>query len=93
MTHDALLQFLWGALTMAGLVAGLFFFRFWRLSRDRLFLLMGIAFWVLALNWLGLAVLPRIDESRHYVYLLRLLAFLLIIAGIVDKNRSARRGG
>jgi hypothetical protein len=30
-------------------------------------------------------------ESRHYLYVLRLVALLLIIAGIVDKNRSARR--
>jgi hypothetical protein len=28
-------------------------------------------------------------ESRHYVYVLRLLAFLLLIAGIVDKNRRS----
>ncbi len=91
MNAATLQQIVWGALTMASLVAGLFFFRFWQLSRDRLFLMMGIAFWVLSLNWLGLALFYWIEESRHHVYLLRLLAFALIIAGVVDKNRRARR--
>jgi hypothetical protein len=27
-------------------------------------------------------------ETQHYVYLLRLLAFLLILAGVIDKNRT-----
>ena len=90
MNAATLQQIVWGALTMASLVAGLFFFRCWQLSRDRLFLMMGIAFWVLSLNWLGLALIPWMDETRHYVYVLRLLAFLIIIAGIIDKNRRAR---
>jgi Family of unknown function (DUF5985) len=90
MSPTAMHEFLWGALAMGTLIAGLFFLRFWRQSNDRLFLLMGIAFWVLSLNWLGLALIPWIDETRHYVYVLRLLAFLLIIAGIIDKNRRAR---
>jgi hypothetical protein len=42
------------------------------------------------LNWalLGLAEPP--EDSRHYVYLLRLAAFLLILLGVVDKNRSKK---
>jgi hypothetical protein len=32
-----------------------------------------------------------ICESRHALYLLRLAAFVLIIIGIVDKNRRERR--
>ncbi|MEO8185155.1 MAG: DUF5985 family protein [Deltaproteobacteria bacterium] len=88
-------QLLCGALTMAAWVAGLFFFRFWRVSGDRLFLFFLLAFWSLALNWLGLALLPAASESRHGVFLLRLLAFALIIAGVVDKNRRShdRNGG
>jgi hypothetical protein len=76
----------WGALAMACWVAGLFFLRFWRLSRDRLFVFFVLAFWLLALNWLGLGLLSG-PETRHQVTWLRLIAFSLIIVGIVDKNR------
>jgi hypothetical protein len=84
-------QFLWGALVMACWTAGLCFFRFWKSTRDRLFIYFGAAFWVLMLNWVALAIVPPRDESRHQVYLLRLLAFVLILIGIVDKNRSGPR--
>ncbi|MEY4546329.1 MAG: hypothetical protein RL685_2524 [Pseudomonadota bacterium] len=88
-------QLLWGALAMAAWVAGLFFLRFWRVSGERLFLFFVLAFWSLALNWLGLAVLEVASESQHQLYLLRLLAFGSIIVGVADKNRrtsaSSRR--
>jgi hypothetical protein len=81
---------LWGALAMSAFVASLFFFRFWRISRDRLFLFFCVAFLMLALNWLGLALVESVTESRHKVLLLRLAAFVSIIIGVVDKNRRAR---
>jgi len=83
-------QFLWGALAMACLTAALLFLRFWRLTRDRLFVYFSVGFCVFALNWIALAVLNSAIESHHYIFLLRLVAFLLIIAGIVDKNRGRR---
>jgi len=85
-----MIEFMWGALTMACLAAGLLFLRFWTLTRDRLFLFFSLAFAVFALNWLGLAITSSVSESRHYTFLFRLLAFCLIIAGIVDKNRRHR---
>ena len=42
---------------------------------------------MLALNWTVLALGRPSDESRHWVYVIRLAAYLLLIAGIVDKNR------
>jgi hypothetical protein len=80
--------FLWGASSMASAVAGLFFLRFWRQTRDRFFLVFALAFWALSLNWLGLAATSNGDETRTYFYLLRLAAFVLIIVAIVDKNRA-----
>jgi hypothetical protein len=68
-------------------VAALFFLRSWRVSGDRLFLYFALGFAAMALNWIGLASIEPALESRHLVYLLRLLAFVLIIVGIVDKNR------
>ena len=80
-------DFLWGALAATGSIAGLFFLRFWWMTRDRLFLVFAAAFWVLAVQWTGLAVLEVADESRHYLFVLRLLAYLLILLAILDKNR------
>ena len=85
---DALRTFAWGALTMACLVAGLYFLRFWRDTRDRLFLFFAAAFWVFSLSWIALVVFQPGDDSRHYAFLFRLGAFLLIIIGIYDKNRA-----
>jgi hypothetical protein len=79
-----------GAIVMASATVGLFFFRFWRQTRDRLFATFALAFWVLALNWLALAIVGS-SEVRPLLYLMRLAAFSLIIVGIVDKNRAATR--
>jgi hypothetical protein len=83
-------QFLWGALAMAALTCALYFLRFWRETRDRLFAFFALAFAMLGLNWVGLMVVDA-PEERHKVLLLRLLAFLLIIGAIIDRNRRALR--
>ena len=85
-----MIEFLAGAVTLGFVVAAVFFLRFWRRTSDRLFLLFAIAFALLALNqglaqWLGAA-----DERVGYTYLLRVLGFVLILAGIVDKNLARR---
>ena len=82
-------RFLLQAVTAtAAWVAGLLFLRFWRETHDRLFAMFGMAFWLLALSWALLGLFSPTDEARAYVYVLRLLAFVLIIGGIVHKNRS-----
>lgn len=83
--------FLWGSLAMASATVALYFLRFWRQSRDRLFLFFSAGFAAFALHWVGLGITRPPVESQHYLYLLRLFAFLLILAGIIDKNRSKRR--
>lgn len=88
MNQTLINQFLLGGVVMACGVAGLFFLRFWRKTRDRLFAVFAIAFWVLGLNWLALAFVNQ-DEVRTALYVIRLLAFLLILLGILDKNRKA----
>jgi hypothetical protein len=86
---ETLYSFLLGVVVVAAGTIGLFFLRFWRRTRDRLFFVFAIAFWLMALNWFAVAFTPK-DESFYAVYLLRLLAFGFIIAGIIDKNRAAR---
>ena len=84
-------EFLWGALTMGCLTASAIFLKSWRGSRDRFFLLFAVAFLCMALNWTALAVIKPPRESMHYVYLLRLVAYVLILVAIVDKNRNPAR--
>jgi hypothetical protein len=88
MTDPALRFFLWGALSMACMTAAVFFLRYWRSTRERLFAFFAVAFAVMGLNWVSLAFIDPGKELRHTLYLLRLLAFVLIIIGIVDKNRQ-----
>ena len=65
----------------------LFFLRFWTSSRDRLFLMFSGAFAVLAVQRLAIALTAEILEHQAPLYLMRLVAFIVIIAAIVDKNR------
>ena len=81
-------EFLIGVTSAGSLGVGLFFLRMWRETRDRFFALFGLAFWVLAFNWFLLVWAEPPGEHRHYFYVLRLVAFLLIIVAIVDKNRK-----
>lgn len=83
--------FLSGMTTMGFAVAGVFFLRFWRRTRDGLFLAFAVAFWLLAANQalVGLLAVPR--EDRVWIYLLRLAAFLLIICAVLAKNLQPDR--
>jgi hypothetical protein len=89
MSASELNLFLWGASAVASWTAGLFFLRFWRETKDRFFALFAAAFWCLTSNWIGLAFTDPPDEARTALYVVRLIAFVLIIAAIIDKNRSA----
>jgi hypothetical protein len=88
-----LVQFLWGTLAMACFTVATFFLKFWRTSRDRFLLAFAIAFVALGLNWVGLALLESQQESRNSMYVVRLIAFLIILAAIIDKNRARRAPG
>jgi hypothetical protein len=82
-----------GFLTSAYLLAGVFFLKFWRRTRDSLFLSFAAAFGLLGLA----APLPLLtgipSESQAPIYLLRLAAFLLIIWAILRKNLQGRGRG
>lgn len=86
------IHFMLGAIAMACVVAGSFFLRFWRKTGDRLFGLFGLAFGVLGLNWVALAFTQG-DELRLMLYAVRLLAFVVILVAIIDKNRARATGG
>jgi Family of unknown function (DUF5985) len=81
-------DFVGGATMAASLVVALIFFGYWRQTHDRLFLMFAAGFAVFAVSRLILAFLEEDDEARVLVYGLRLAAFLLILAAIVNKNRE-----
>ncbi|MGA7538784.1 MAG: DUF5985 family protein [Steroidobacteraceae bacterium] len=85
--------FMWGVLAMASLSAALFFLRFWRESRERLFGFFALAFALLAANWTGLAIIdhPTDEVRQEYGYIVRLVAFVILLIGIFDKNRRSGR--
>jgi hypothetical protein len=87
---EVTIAYLSGAVTMGYLVSALFFARFWRRTRDRLFLAFAIAFTLLALNQGLAALLAAGDERGVYAYALRVLGFFLILAAIIDKNLKRR---
>ena len=76
-----------GILIAGDAVIGLFFLRFWAASRDRLFAMFAAAFWILGVQRLLLAVTRTLVEDQAIFYSLRLVAFVIIIVAIVDKNR------
>jgi hypothetical protein len=79
-------EFFSGFLGAGFLVCSLFFLRFWRRTSDSLFLAFGFAFFLLALQQFLVVFLGLPEEERSWIYVLRLIAFLAIIAAIVRKN-------
>jgi len=86
-----LVTFLAGAITLGFFVASAFFLRFWRRTRDRLFLAFAAAFTLLAVNQILATFLGAGDELTPYTYALRVLGFILILSAIIDKNFTAGR--
>jgi hypothetical protein len=74
-----------GAIAMGFAIAGLFFLRFWRDTRDRLFALFALGFFVLAANRIALALTTEPSVRDHH-YWVRFAAFALILVAIFDKN-------
>jgi uncharacterized protein DUF5985 len=82
-----------GGIACASITAGLFFFRFWRTTRDRFFLFFALSFWIEGANRLLLSRYAGPGEDDPVYFLVRLVAYGLIIVAIVDKNRSRRPSG
>lgn len=91
MSHETLIGFLSGAVALSYVIAGVFFLRFWRKTRDSLFLTFALAFWLFAFNQTIVAALSSSDERTGYAYILRVMGFGLILLGILRKNLAASR--
>jgi hypothetical protein len=84
------MTFISGMIAMGYFIAGLFFLKFWARSHDVLFVIFAVAFWLLAAAQTLLPTLALPREEQGWVYLLRLAAFALIVAAIVQKNMTRR---
>ena len=78
---------LMGAIAAGNLVAGLFFFRFWRSTHDRFFLYFALSFTIEAANRAALALTVS-SELEPVFYLVRVVAYGLIVLAILQKNRG-----
>jgi hypothetical protein len=81
-------ELLYGATAAGTFVVGLFFLRFYIIRRDKLFAYFGAAFWLMGINSVALGLSTAEAEATVGWYVVRLLAFALIIVGIVGKNRE-----
>lgn len=89
---DAVIEgFLLGVIVTASLTAGVFFLKFWRTTGDNLFLAFAAAFIIEGLNRIGFLFVAHPNEGSPTIYVVRLIAFLLIVAAIVAKNRGGER--
>ena len=80
-----------GAVIMGDLIASLFFVRFWKITGDRFFLFFAASFVAVAVSRVV------VDEGippfgyEPLGYMIRVASYLFIVAGILYKNRGARR--
>jgi hypothetical protein len=82
--------FVLGFLCLSCLVAALFFLKFWRQTRDGLFLAFGIAFIIEGANRCFMLLLAHPSEGSPSVYIVRMFAALIILAAILRKNYASR---
>ena len=83
-------QFLSGAIVMGFAVASVLFLSYWRRTRRALFLAFAASFLLLSLNYAWLAITNIPVEERSPLFLVRLLAFAMIIVAIIQSNRPPR---
>lgn len=87
----ALVPFLAGVTTAGFAVAGLFFLRFWKRTRDVLFGAFGLCFFLLAAHQTLITLAQIPEEYQSWAYLLKAAAFIVLILAIVRKNIGSGR--
>jgi uncharacterized membrane protein HdeD (DUF308 family) len=79
-----------GAIAIASLIAGVFFLRFWRDTKDSFFLFFAASFVLEAINRAALGLSSDPNEGSPLFYFVRLISFVLILIAIVQKNRAKK---
>ncbi len=78
--------FLVGVIAMGSLTASLFFLKFYTRTRDSLFLAFALAFGIEAINRTVTIEFKGAPEGSTWTFIIRLFAFLIILAAIIKKN-------
>jgi 4-hydroxybenzoate polyprenyltransferase len=86
LAHPTLDIYLLGFITASSLAAALFFLRFFRASRDPLFIAFAVFFFVQAFYESWAVSLSQPNEGSPWFYLVRLLAVLGVLSAILWKN-------
>lgn len=90
------IDFISGIAAAAFAGSGLFFLKFWKSSGDPFYFKFCFACWLIALERIVLlslrdaqsSIRSPVIEAHSWVYIIRLLAFVLILLAILDKNRK-----
>lgn len=80
-----------GVIATTSITAAIFFLRFWKRTRDSLFLAFAVAFLIEGVNRIAVLEVDRPNEGSPWTYVVRLIAFLIILAGILNKNYGTDR--
>jgi uncharacterized membrane protein HdeD (DUF308 family) len=83
--------FLLGVIATTSITAAIFFLRFWKRTHDSLFLAFAVAFLIEGVNRIAVLEVDRPNEGSPWTYVVRLIAFLIILAGILNKNYGTDR--
>lgn len=80
--------FLLGVIVTSSLTAGAYFLKFWKQTRDMLFLGFSAAFLIEGVNRMAFLFIEQPNEGNPIIYMVRLFSYLLILAAIINKNRG-----
>ncbi len=88
---DDICQFISGATMMAEIGISIFFFKYWKRSKDRLFVYFAAAFALLAVSQIVVFCYGDRGNFSIFGYSVRFIAFACIIIGIIEKNLPQKR--
>lgn len=91
---DNAITFFSGISVATFFASGVFFYKFYRTSRDKFYLLFCLTCWMFAIERIAILVFigpsQTNSETAPWVYTIRLFAFLLIFFAFIEKNRKRR---
>ena len=87
LAHPSFDLFLLGYITASSFVALLFFLRFWKSTSDPLFVAFAVFFATQAVTHTVVVGASHPNEASAWLYVLRLLSIIGILAAILWKNR------
>lgn len=86
-----MIDLLVGAITFASFLIGLTFFRFYLTTHDRFFIYFALSFWIEGANRLHGAITGNLYDDSVVRYVVRLIAYVLIVLAIWEKNRPLQK--